>query len=172
MRGWRGVGLPAGGFCIFRESITNSSANISGAWLSAMLGDLLPRATATGYAALLLAISRDSVLIYPAKRYPISPKLILDVSQISDASRIIVAINRGRRKRRVCHTRYLSVNNFRYVLPERRRLDLISPPRRVAFIRISSPRDFFFLVREQFRESAPSFPSRAPDENHHVLFAT
>jgi len=30
-------GLPAGGFCIFRESITNSSANISGAWLSATL---------------------------------------------------------------------------------------------------------------------------------------
>lgn len=40
VRGQRGVGLPAGGFCIFRESITNSSANISGAWLSAMLGDL------------------------------------------------------------------------------------------------------------------------------------
>jgi len=38
--GCEGGWVPAGGFCIFRESITNSSANISGAWLSAMLGDL------------------------------------------------------------------------------------------------------------------------------------
>lgn len=57
VRGERGVGLPAGGFCIFRESITNSSANISGAWLSAVLGDLRD-----GYRMrLFFAISRDIV---------------------------------------------------------------------------------------------------------------
>jgi len=78
--------LPAGGFCIFRESITNSSANISGAWLSAMLGDL-----------------RDSfrwpVLL---REFPALPtgiefhsKLIFDVSKI-DASPVISESN-GRR---------------------------------------------------------------------------
>lgn len=70
--GGRRSGLPAGGFCIFRESITNSSANISGAWLSAMRRDLRD------------SFRRDSPRGFidtpsPPSRYRVSPKLILDV---------------------------------------------------------------------------------------------
>lgn len=79
------AGLPAGGFCIFRESITNSSANISGAWLSAMPRDLRDSfRRGSSHAS-------SSTLLPSPFGYRISPKLILDASERVDASRINIA---------------------------------------------------------------------------------
>jgi len=147
VRGERGVGLPAGGFCIFRESITNSSANISGAWLSAMLGDLRD----SYRMRLFFAISRDT--IDTANREisnfaEINSPCVIDLDVSSDASRIIVAINRRGRDECFILRRYLCANNFRRVFSKRQIAPILSPSSVSSFSRYP----FSSFIWRQFRE--------------------
>lgn len=145
VRGERGVGLPAGGFCIFRESITNSSANISGAWLSAMLGDLRD----SYRMRLFFAISRDTIDTADqeiSNFAEINSPCVIDLDVSSDTSRIIVAINRrGRDEGFALRGGYLCANNFRNV---RSRSNLVPVFRLCSFSRYLSSS----FVWRQFRE--------------------